>query len=479
MSETNTRATKVRDQDRRNRYAFGLGTFGRDFSYTLVAMYLVFYLTDVVRITGATLAATTAVIVAARVFDAVSDPVIGVLVDNTRTRWGKFRPWIVIGALCTFIMLVLLFTDFGLQGATFVWLFAAIYLAYSVSFTSNDVAYWSMLPALSQSQLQRDRIGAFSRICASIGAFAMVVGIVPLSAALTEVTGSETRAYQLIAVLAGVLLLVFQSITVLFAREDTSIPSTFERTRFRDLGRILFKNDQLVVVAIAMSLYTTGNTITISLGIYYFKYVYGDEGMYSIFALVLGVSTIGAMAAYPLLSKRFTRRQLFGGAMILVVAGYVLFFFSPTSTMIFIGIAGVGMFVGQAIIQVLILMFVADTVEYGQWKLGTRNESVVFSVQPFINKLASALAAGVVGATVLLAHTQSVPAGQVLEGGNLMIFKVAMMGLPLVLITTSYFVYHRYYKINAQFYEQMVAEIEARENQKPNEGEMRSAVQPG
>ncbi len=464
-SDVNGGFTPTR-QDRVNRYAFGLGTFGRDFSYTLVAMYLMFYLTDVVRITGSTLAAVTGVVVAARIFDALNDPIVGLFIDNTRTRWGKFKPWIVTGALLTAVILVLLFTDFGLSGTQFIWLFTAIYLAYGLAFTANDVGYWSMMPALSQSQQQRDKIGALARIFASLGAFTIVVAIVPLTSALTDLTGSETKAYQLLAMLAAALLLVFQSITVIFAKEDPNIPLETEKTRLRDLGEILFKNDQLVAVAIAMTLFTTAYTTTVSLGLYYFKYVFGDEAMYSVFALILGVSQIGAMAFYPTLTKRFSRRTIYTGSMVLVALGYVTFFFAPTGSMVMVGVSGFLMFVGQALIQVLILMFIADTVEYGQWKFGRRNESVTFAVQPFINKLAAALAAGVVGATVLLAHTQEVPAGQVLTGSDLMIFKAAMLGLPLLLILGSYVVYAKFYKIDAEFYQRIIKDLNARKDGK-------------
>lgn len=463
MEKYTEKTKQVSSQARRNVYGFGIGTLGRDISYTLVSMYLMFYLTDVIRITGGTLAAVTAVVVVARVFDALSDPVVGLLVDNTATRWGKFKPWIVAGAILTFIFQALLFTDFGIEGAAFVWLFAAIYLAYSISYTANDVGYWSLLPALSQSQKQRDKIGSFARICASLGAFSMVVGIVPISTALTEWVGSESRAYQLLAIIAATLLIVFQAVTVIFTKEERTIPSDYSPTRFKELGKVLFKNDQLVAIAAAMALFTTGYTITISLGLYFFKYVYGDEAMYSIFALVLGISQISAMAVYPAVTQRISRKRLFLVSMILVVTGYIIFFLAPTTTMLFIGVAGVLIFVGQAWIQVLILLFIADTVEYGQWKLGRRNESITFAVQPFINKLGAALASGVVGTTVLLAHTQEVPTGQVLQGSHLLVFKLAMIGLPLLLIAGSYLVYRRFYRIDAEFYTRIIADLKARE----------------
>lgn len=462
MTDSRT-AEEIRD--RRNQFAFGIGTFGRDATYTLISLYLIFYLTDVIRVTGATLATVTAVIVAARIFDALNDPFVGVLIDNTHSRWGKFRPWITVGAIFTALFTVLLFVDYGNSGARFVLIFSVLYLLWGIAYTANDVGYWSMLPALSRSQRTREKIGSLSRIAASLGAFSMVVGIVPITSALKGATGSEQRAYFVLAASTVVLLLVFQSVTVIFAREDPRIIRGGEHTRFRELARIIFKNDQLLTVAVAMTLFMIGYNATISLGLYYFKYVYGDEGMYSVFALVLGVAQIGTLAVYPMLGRRFTRERIFAAAMVLVTAGYVVFFFAPAGNMVVIGSGGLLMFVGQALIQVLILMFITDSVEYGQWKLGRQNESVTFSMQPLINKLSAAVASGVVGATVLLAHTQDVPEGEVLTGTHLLIFKTAMMILPLVLIGISYAVYRRHYRIDAEFYATIVEDLREREEQ--------------
>ena len=116
-----------------------------------------------------------------RVFDAISDPSIGVIVDNTRTRWGKFKPWILIGLVASTVLMTLMFTPNGLGDAAFVAVFAVVYVAWSISYTINDVGYWSMLPALSQNQKEREKIGAVARICSAIGAFTMVVAIVPVS----------------------------------------------------------------------------------------------------------------------------------------------------------------------------------------------------------------------------------------------------------------------------------------------------------
>ena len=100
--------------------------------------------------------------------------------------------------------------------------------------------------------------------------------------------------------------------------------------------------------------------------------------------------------------------NVYSAATALVFGGYVIFFFAPTNTMLFIGLAGLVLFIGQAFIQVMMLMFLTDSVEYGEWKFGKRNDSVTFSLQPFINKMGGAVASGVTGAIVIISGIISV-----------------------------------------------------------------------
>ena len=123
-----------------------------------------------------------------------------------------------------------------------------------------------------------------------------------------------------------------------------------EKTTLKDTIRVIFKNDQLLFTTVAMALFMIGYSTTTSFGTYYFIYAYGDAGMYSVFAAVLGVSQLSALTVFPKFSARFTRKQLYFGATVLVVLGYLIFFFAPVN-MVFIGAAGVLIFVGQAFIQ--------------------------------------------------------------------------------------------------------------------------------
>lgn len=445
----------------RNIYAFGLGTVGRDMVYTMVSMYLIFYLTDILRISNASLWWINGIILVARIFDALNDPVMGVIVDNTQTRYGKFKPWISFGAVASGIITILLFTDFGLTGTSFVVVFGILYLLWGVAYTTNDISYWSMLPSLSMDQKEREKIGSFAKICANIGLFTVVAGLVPLTSMLGQNLGSMTSGYTVFTVALVVVMWIGQAITVFGVKEKKDTFKREESTTLRGMFRAIIENDQLLFTAISMSLFMIGYVTTTSFGLYFFKYAYGDEGMYSVFAVILGISQIGALAVFPLFSRRFTRRTLYTAATVLVLLGYLIFFFSPMN-MLFIGLAGILMFLGQAFIQILMLMFLADTVEYGQWKLGKRNESVTFSLQPLINKMGGAISSGIVGATVIISGINDAltPADVTLRG--LMMMKFAMLILPLVFILGGYLIYRYKYRIDSSMYQQILIDLQER-----------------
>ena len=447
--------------DRRNKFCFGLGTIGRDMFYSMESMYLLFFLTAVKNLDDAMLALVGGVLTVLRILDAFNDPITGVIIDNTHTRWGKFKPWMVVGAIVSSVCMLLMFADLPLSGGAYVAVFAVSYILWDIFYRVNDIAYWTQLPALSTDQRQRESMGSFARICANVGMYAVVVGILPVTGALTEAFGGDgKKAWFTLAAAVCVLMIGFQMITVFGVKETRSFKEE-ENTSLRDMVRVLFGNDQLMWTTVSMALFMIGYCTTTSFGTYYFKYAYGDENMYSVFAGVLGVSQLAALAVFPRIAARISRKKLYTVATVLVVAGYAVFFFAPMN-MIPIAAAGVLLFVGQAFIQTLMLMFLADTIEYGQWKLGKRNDSITFSIQPLINKLGAAIATGVVTLTLIVSGINQAESAADVTGQGLLIMKIAMMALPLLAIAVGYFVYLKKYRIDEDLYNKIVEQLKER-----------------
>ncbi len=449
-------------QIKKNRFFFGLGTVGRDMAYTIVSMYLMFYYTDIMNLSNSAIGWITGFMFSFRIFDALNDPIMGTIVDNTKTRWGKFKPYIGLGAFTSGVLTIILFTDFGLEETGIIALFAIVYLFWGISFTINDISYWSMMPTLSKDQKEREKIGSFARICANIGLFSVVVGITPITNALGQIFGSMKTAYTVFALGIVALLWGFQLFTLLGVKEE-KIEKTPEKTDLKGMLKALFKNDQLLITAVAMALFMIGYNITTIFGLHYFKYIFGDESMYSIFALVLGVAQLSALSVFPLFSKKFTRKQLYMYSTILVMVGYLIFFFSPQS-IAYIIVAGLCIFFAQAFIQLLMLVFLADTIEYGEWKLGKRNESISFAVQPFINKMGGAVGSGVLGITVILSGMNTATSAADITSSGVLLVKTVMLLVPLIIISISFVIYAKKFKIDKEFYEQILKDLEKRKN---------------
>ena len=289
----------------------------------------------------------------------------------------------------------------------------------------------------------------------------MVVGIIPLTNALSGAVGSQKEGWFLFAVLITLVMLGFLLFTLFGVKERRGYFREEEKTTLRGMFRVLVKNDQLMWVAVSLSLFMIGYVTTTSFGVYFFKYAFGNEDMYAVFALVLGVSQITALAVFTKVRTLFSRRKLYSAATMLVVAGYILFFVSPMD-MAWLGVAGILIFVGQAFIEMLMLMFLTDSIEYGQWKLGKRNESITFSVQPFINKIGGAIASGVVGLTLILSGINQAQSASEVTAQGVLVMKIAMLILPLTAILLGYIVYMKKYKIDEEVYEKILQMLRAR-----------------
>jgi melibiose permease/lactose/raffinose/galactose permease len=455
----------IREQARnraRNRATFGIGTIGRDMVYAIVSMFLIFYLTDIINLPTNIMWWVAGVILIARIFDALTDPLMGFIIDNTKTRWGKFKPWLVVGVITSPIFTVLLFTDFGLQGSAYIIVFAICYFMWGISYTTHDISYWSMLPVLSVDQKEREKIGSLARICANVGLFFVVVGIVPLTGLLGEKFGSPQNGYFVFSICITVFMAMGLCVTIFGVKETNIVVHKNQSTPIKELLRIITKNEQLFFTAIALALFMIGYITTTSFGLYYFKYAYGNEGMFSIFSLILGLSQLTGLAVFPLFSKKFDRKTLFTGAVISMSAGYIIFFFAPVTTMLFIGIAGVLIFFGQAFVQLLMTMFIADSVDYGHWKLGKRNDSITFSLQPLIYKLGGAIGTGVVSAIIIISGIKDADTAAEVTSEGILMMKIAMFIFPLLCFVVSYIIYRMKFKIDEKFYSQILSDLRDR-----------------
>ena len=448
----------MKSLEQRNRINFGLGTVGRDMFYAFEANTLLYFLSDVLSLPLWVFAAASMILSVLRIFDAFNDPVTGLLIDNIRSPWGKFKPAILVGGILSAVFSLILFAGIG-TGWKFIIIFGIAYFLWDISYGINDIGYWTLLPVLSTDQKQREKTGAFARICANVGMYIVMVAWQPVTSAF----GDTPKAWFWCAVVVAVMFLLGLLFPLIGIKEKRVPQEKQESTTVKQMIRALVKNDQLMWTTLAMGLFMVGYCTTVNFAVYYMKYLFGNEGMYVVLVAVVGISQLGTLAVYPAVAKRMNRRRLYSLGTALVVVGYVIFVFAEIS-IVLIALGAVLVFVGQAFIQTLMLMFLADTVEYGYWKLGKRNESITFSIQPFINKIGGALATGIVSLTLIISGIK-IDGGtaDAIDSQGKLIVKIAMFLIPLIMIVAGYIVYLRKYKISEEYYAEILKDLEKRE----------------
>lgn len=477
---------------RSTKYIYSMSGMGRDLMYALYANFLLVFLTDALGLKNWQLVAIGTIIAVARIWDAINDPIMGTIIDNTRSKYGKFKPWIIIGALTSGVVFYLLFQDLGFAGTSFIIVFTILYFLSDLTFTMNDIAYWSMYPSFTADPKERESIGALARIFASIGMF-IAIAFVPIIYQNASV--GPTKSFSYIALVVVLLYIISQVVLVIFVKQPKNKIADVEskKTRLIDMVKIIFKNDQLVVIIVAIFLFNCGYFITTSLGIYFFNYDFNKYGgvEFTIFSGILAVSQLLSLISFPYLMKIMTRKKLFTISVIMIIFGYLLFMSAGyvifPLNMTTIGIAGFILFSGQGFIQVLVLVMLADTIEYGQWKLGTRNESIIFAINPFVTKLATSVQVFVVSITLAASGLNKYVINPLTEAKKanpslsteearqmiaanvtpemLLNLRSAMIVVPLILIVISYAIYRWKYKIDTKMFKQITTDLEARIDQ--------------
>lgn len=444
--------------------AFGVGGLGKDLCYAIISYFLMIYLTDTV---GLTPLFVGNLFLVARVWDAFNDPMMGFIVDNTRTKWGKFRPWILIGTILNAVILILLFRRPDLSGFALYAYYSVMYILWGMTYTVMDIPYWSMLPSLSSTKEERDSMSVIPRIFAStawllMGAFALkLVG--------TFGHGDTAKGYAVLAMIIGVIFLVTSLITVIFVRDrsctEAATGKKAQKTSIRDAIHVIAANDQLKVYIGVVLAYNMVVQLAGGVANYYFKYVAGNEDLFSVFTTSASFAEIIALFAFPVLSKRMTKKQVFAvasfspaiGLVGLVVTGFVF----PTNIPIII-ICGILYKFGSGLTLGATTVMLADVIDYGEVKLGTRNESIIASFQTLLVKTASAVAGWLVGVGLTIV---GFVANVEQTASALMGMRVLLGVIPSIITILAFVIYFKGYKLEGSYLESIMKQLkEKKEN---------------
>jgi melibiose permease/lactose/raffinose/galactose permease len=478
---------------RRTKYSYSFGTVGRDMSYNLFSGFFMTYVLFTKTLTSAQFAVLSVIIIICRVWDGLNDPIMGVIVENTRSRLGKFKPWILSGALFNGIVLIFAFTGRA-TGWGFVVYFTVMYLLWDLTFTMNDISYWSMLPALTSDEGERNSVTSLANLCAGIGEGLAGAFIPMLTAGNLAIGGNAVKAYAVVTVL---IVTAYYACTCLtfFGVEGRPGQMREKGEKMKGLGtmfKILFHNDQLLWVALAFVLYNVGNVLWTGIITMYIYFSFGYQGaLVTVFTLVSGVIAMPIYLFYPRIAKHWNRATLLRFGIVIIIAGYVLIALTglvwPTSFPLLVVFTMLTAF-GQGFFYLILYLNITNTVEYNEWKTGNRDEGIIFSVRPFMAKLGSALqqlvimivylAVGVLTFTNQISDVESrssrglltaAAKAQEIQGIIAQVsdaakneMRIAVCAASIVLLLAAYFIVTRKFKIDEKFYQKMLEEIKAR-----------------
>lgn len=378
----------------REKASYGMGAVGKDLVYCLVSSFFMYYCTSVLKVSGTFVGILFMV---ARVFDALNDPFMGIVVEKTNTKWGKFRPWLLVGTLLNAVVLVFMFgTPSNLSGVGLLVYISVIYIMWGITYTIMDIPYWSMIPAITRSGKDRENMSVIARSCAGIGA---AIGTAFTMKLVTVFGGkNELQGFRVVGIIVAVIFVIAIVICVMNIKEQ--VVEKKKSVTIKQMFRSLAQNDQALVIVISIIMFNASLYLTQQLAIYFFKYDIGNKDLYGVFGTVGGATQIIAMMLLPVLRKKFESKKILVGAISVTLFGYTMLFvlgMLNSRNMILLCIAAMIIFFGFGLATVLTTIFLADTVDYGEWKDNQRNESVIFSLQTFVVKLASAVSVLVAG----------------------------------------------------------------------------------
>ena len=461
----------------KSKLSYALGAVGKDMVYMLSASYVLYYFQDIL---GVSAIAMGTILLVARVFDAFNDPIMGVVVAKTKTRWGKFRPWLLIGTLTNAVVLFLMFSAPPKMDVAGLTAYAAVtYILWGVTYTMMDIPYWSMIPAFTEGGKEREGLTTLARSAAGVGsALITVVTVLSVQALGNAFGGTNAREIEIIgfkyfALGVAVLFVVFTLIMCLNVKEKSTVE--METVSVGQMFKALVQNDQAMAIVLSIVCTNGALYITSNLVLYFFKYDFGGTAWYNDYTLFStfggGVQILSMMLLYPLLRRFFDNRKIFFISMGMCAAGYAALLaltFTDMSSVWLLFIPGFFIFATNGVNAILTTVFLANTVDYGELKNNRRDESVIFSMQTFVVKLASGVAAFI--ASICL-QVNRLSDAAVSEADKAVDFSAAVsasakLGLrmtmtlaPIALIAFSFFWFKKKYILTDEKVEEIAAKV--------------------
>ncbi len=480
----------------RNKWVYSLGGIGRDLAYSLYTYFLLTFILYTKGVTKGQFATISIIMVICRIWDGINDPIMGGIIENTRSKFGKFKPWIFIGAVTNAIVLVLIYT-LPIKGNAFVVAFAFLYLIWDITYTMNDIGYWGMLPSLTSEPRERDVITSMSNLFAGLGTI-LANGLIPVLTVGSHAIGnSAVVGYRVVAIVIGLVFIGCQASVCAGVKEKPVSEIPEEKIGFKKMVQVIVNNKQVLWTSLILLFVNLSGALLTAFGTNYIYLSYGYEGSFTtIFVVFYGAASGLSFVLYPLLTKKFTRNQIVKMSFAATIIGYICFFLSGT----FIGDKNISFYIlcaeslfiglGYSLFYLISAIFLSNTIEYNEYMTGERNEALIFSVRPFMAKLSSSLqqviimvvylAIGLTDITNKISDaennalsnpsiwTDTYKAGYIADvlsgasGGMTLALRIVMAILPVIFMGIGYYVTMKKYVIDEKKYDEILTELKKR-----------------
>ncbi len=380
------------------KFFYGGGDLASNLILVLTSTYVTFFYTDALGLNPAIIGM---IMMASRLFDGISDIIMGYVMDKTKSKHGKARPWMLWLAVPIAIAAVLVFTvpNFGDFGK-YVYIAITYNLVTTVLYTAINIPYGALTARMSRDQNQRMIINVFRMFMAQVGSLAINALTLPIVKAVGGEAGtSSQQAWVIVSCVYGVLAAVLFLLCFKTTKERVDVP--VEKISFGKSFKLCMKNDQWLLLVATWVVMVLGLSLSMTVGTYYAKYLLGDE---TYIGYLSAVGILVALIVMPLMTgiiKKVGKRNVaFVGAIISFV-GAVLVLVNPFNFS-WLMLCAVIKGIGSATAMGTMFAMIADTIEYGQWKTGTRVEGMLYSTTTFGAKIgggiAGAVAMGILGA---------------------------------------------------------------------------------
>ncbi|WP_203650316.1 MFS transporter [Secundilactobacillus yichangensis] len=437
------------------KFGFGLGDMACNLVYASISSYLLFFYTDVFGISAAAAALMFLIV---RFVDAFSDPIMGFIIDHTSTRWGRYRPFLLWGAIPFAVLAVLCFSSPSLRGATKLIYAYATYILLSVCYTFVNVPYGALTSAMTNDQQESVSLTTYRTFLANVGQVIVAFGVPFLADAMTKSVGLS-KAWQLTMVImgtiGGILLLICFGTT----HERVKTPASHLKISLKDVFSQFRVNRPLVVLCIFFFVIYGVKSIVSSTGIYYVTYYVGQPGLVKWYSLAGTLPALAFIPLIPWLARKLSKFQLIILSVACDIVGMAgLFFCRPSWIPLILISRGIAS-VGNGMISAYMWALIPETVEYGEWKTNKRMGGMIYAIIGFVFKAGNALGGMLPG--LILSMTGYVEGVQHQTAGAIHGIVIATTVVPIIIYFIAIFSM-KFYNLDKETYKKISADLQAR-----------------